>query len=130
MPAPCYPASSPMKHILAGALAMAAAVALSGQGTVAPPGAKPTMPPAAPPIATPKAPQRPGTNTALTPKPGGPAIAGVVVDPDGRAVVDAAVWLVGTASMQAAQTDSRGRFGFSSIVPGEYMVIARKRGFY
>jgi outer membrane receptor protein involved in Fe transport len=60
----------------------------------------------------------------------GATIRGTVYDPDGRAVPDAEVTLLG--SLRAAgemRTDSRGEYRFDGLAGGAYMVVANLPGF-
>lgn len=58
-------------------------------------------------------------------------IAGSVLDPDGKAVVDAVVMVrkEDSADMQATTTDGAGRFSQSGLVPGNYAVEIAVPGF-
>lgn len=57
-------------------------------------------------------------------------VIGSVVDTDGRPVPTVAVRLIGTSSLRTIVTDPKGRFAFANVVPGEYVITARKHGFY
>ena len=114
-----------MRVFVALAVVVGAAVVLSGQSTI-PPVVSPATPMPAGPV---RPPQKPPLT--VTPKAGPAAeISGRVVDDGSRGVWEAIVWLVGQTSLQRAVTDARGRFLFSSVASGEYVVVARKRGFY
>jgi uncharacterized protein (DUF2141 family) len=114
-----------MKAPLTGALALAAAISLGGQSTILPI----LQPPTTAPVGQAKPPQKPlPTQTSKAISSG--ELSGRVVDDGNRAVVDAAVWLVGAASLYRAATDSRGRFVFPTVATGDYVVVARKAGFY
>ena len=59
-----------------------------------------------------------------------PELAGVLSDPQGAAVPNAAVHLKGsTGELGIARTDSTGRFHFQGIPPGSYQVSADSPGF-
>jgi hypothetical protein len=74
---------------------------------------------------------RPPVGTPGPRVPGGAAgITGVVVDSDGRPVPSVAVRVIGTSSLQTVVTDQRGRFALLNVVPGEYVLTARKHGFF
>jgi hypothetical protein len=114
-----------MRWLLSGAIVLAGTVALGGQSTIPPV----VLPPMTIPAGATKPPQRPPVTTTAKAMPHG-EIAGRVVDNNSRAVDEATVFLVGQTSLQKAQTDNRGRFTFTNIISGEYVVVARKRGFY
>lgn len=114
-----------MRWLLSSALALAAVVALGGQSTIPPK----TLPPTTASTGAPKPPPRPPMTTTPKAIPNG-QIAGRVIDNNSRAVDEATVFLVGQSTLQKALTDSKGRFTFNNIVSGEYVVVARKRGFY
>jgi outer membrane cobalamin receptor len=60
----------------------------------------------------------------------GATIRGTVYDPDGRAVPDAEVALLGSLSTIAEiRTDSRGEYRFDGLVGGTYTVVANLPGF-
>ena len=114
-----------MKTLVALAVVLGAAVAVSGQTTIPPV----VRPPTTIPVGPIKPPQKPPVT--VTPKAGPAAeISGRVVDDGSRGVGEATVWLLGPTSIQRVVTDPRGRFIFSSVASGEYVVVARKRGFY
>ena len=114
-------------------LPVAAALSVSLAAQTPPP--PPTVPPPTPPTAIqvgagrPMRPERPGY---IAPRPGVPAAAlsGMVVDSNGRAVPTVAVRVIGLSSVQTQLTDEKGRFNFAALVPGEYVVTARKYGYY
>ncbi len=58
-------------------------------------------------------------------------VAGVVRDPSGALVVDAKVFVVSAreAPIAAGHTDGEGRFRFSQIPPGSYVLVASASGF-
>ncbi len=114
-----------MRPFLAVAVMAGAAAAVSGQVTI--------PPVVFPPMTSPVGSARPTATPPLTLTPkAGPAaeMSGRVVDDGARAVADATVWLLGPSSLQRAVTDARGRFLFAGVASGEYVVVARKRGFY
>ena len=57
-------------------------------------------------------------------------LSGRVVDDGNRAIADAVVWLIGATSLYRASTDARGRFVVPAVATGDYIVLARKAGFY
>jgi outer membrane receptor protein involved in Fe transport len=60
----------------------------------------------------------------------GAAIRGMVLDPDGRAVPDAEVTLLGAMTVSAqTHSDSRGEYRFESLVEGGYTIVANVSGF-
>ncbi|HXT70137.1 MAG TPA: carboxypeptidase-like regulatory domain-containing protein [Vicinamibacterales bacterium] len=114
-----------MRVFFALAVAVGAAVAVSGQSTIPPV----VMPPTTTPVGPVRPPQKPPLT--VTPKAGPAAeISGRVVDDGSRGIGEATVWLVGQTSIQRAVTDARGRFLFNNVASGEYVAVARKRGFY
>jgi hypothetical protein len=94
---------------LTGALALAAAISLGAQSTSSPQKQTPTQ-----------------TSKAIS----SGELSGRVVDDGNRPIAEAAVWLVGSTSVYRASTDSRGRFVFPAVATGDYVVVARKAGFY
>lgn len=114
-----------MRTALTGAAALVAAAVLTAQSTQ-PPVVKPptTLPPSVS-----KPPQKPPVTSTTKPIASG-EIAGRIVDTDARAIATATVWLVGAAGLTTAISDSRGRFAFTNVASGEYVVLARKHGFY
>lgn len=110
--------------MLSGVVA-AAVLAFGGQST-APPVAKP---PVTIPAGTAKPPQRPPM-TVTAKAIASAEISGRVLDTNNRTLADASVWLVGASQVQTVYTDARGRFSFTGVISGEYIVVARKRGFY
>ena len=60
----------------------------------------------------------------------GATIRGTVYDPDGRAVPDAAVTLLGSPiAVAETRTDSRGEYKFDGLAGGTYTVVANLPGF-
>ena len=114
-----------MRASLTCALALAVAVSLGGQSTIPPI----VAPPITSPVGPGKPPQRPAPTQTSKNIPTG-ELSGRVVDDGRRAIVDAAVWLVGTSSLYRTSTDARGRFTFPAVATGDYVVLARKSGFY
>jgi hypothetical protein len=57
---------------------------------------------------------------------GGSTLAGTVLGPDARPVADAAVTVTGQNVRLTATTDASGRFAFTTLTPGEYVVAAQK----
>ena len=60
----------------------------------------------------------------------GAAIRGRVLDPDGRAVPDAEVTLLGAMTVSAqTRADAHGEYKFASLAEGEYTIVANVSGF-
>jgi len=60
----------------------------------------------------------------------GSTIRGVVLDPNGRAVPDAEVTLLGSMTLSSqTRTDSQGQYRFEGLAAGDYTVIANVAGF-
>jgi outer membrane receptor protein involved in Fe transport len=60
----------------------------------------------------------------------GAAIQGTVLDPDGRAVADAQVTLLGAMTVSAqTRADAHGEYKFASLAEGEYTIVANVSGF-
>jgi outer membrane receptor protein involved in Fe transport len=58
------------------------------------------------------------------------AIRGTVLDPDGRAVPDAQVTLLGAMTVSAqTRSDAHGEYKFESLAGGEYTIVANVSGF-
>lgn len=68
---------------------------------------------------------------ALAQQGGRGSIEGTVKDPNGAAVVDAKVWLIGPtqAVISTTTSDASGRFKFEEVFPGSYEVRATRLGF-
>ena len=114
-----------MRAPLTGVLALAAAISLGGQSTL-PPVVKP---PSTAAVGQARPPQKPApTQTSKAISSG--ELSGRVVDEGNRAIADAVVWLIGATSLYRASTDARGRFVFPAVATGDYVVLARKAGFY
>ncbi len=114
-----------MRASLIGALALAAAISPGGQSTIPPI----IAPPVTSPVGPARTPQRPAPTLTSKNIPTG-ELSGRVVDDSKRAIADAAVWLVGTSSLYRTSSDARGRFVFPAVATGDYVVLARKSGFY
>ena len=101
----------------------------------------PTVPPPTPPTTTPPTTSQPttspvgpargvGLNPAGTPlRSTSAVIVGQVVDSSGRGVPNTAVRLIAESVVETVLTDSKGRFFFKSIPPGEAIVTAQKFGY-
>jgi hypothetical protein len=57
-------------------------------------------------------------------------VTGQVVDESGRPVSTVVMRLVGERAVRTLITDNRGRFAYPDVIPGEYVLIASKRGFF
>ncbi len=75
--------------------------------------------------------QLPSSSFAQTPAAKqGAAIRGTVFDPDGRAVPDAAVTLLGSMMVSAGtRANSRGEYRFEGLAAGDYSIVANVSGF-
>jgi vitamin B12 transporter len=60
----------------------------------------------------------------------GATIRGTVFDPDGRAVPDAQVTLLGAMTVSSqTRSDSHGEYRFEGLAAGEYTIVANVAGF-
>jgi hypothetical protein len=58
------------------------------------------------------------------------SLTGQVIDEMGRPVSTVIMRLVGERAVRTIITDTRGRFTYTDVIPGEYVLIASKRGFF
>jgi len=56
-------------------------------------------------------------------------LTGTVIDPDGKGVADASVWLVQARVVQVTRTDAAGAFAFHDAIPALSEFVALKDGF-
>ena len=70
------------------------------------------------------------TSAQTTPTKKGATIQGTVLDPNGRAVPDAEVTLLGAMTVSSStRTNARGEYRFEGLAAGEYIVVANVTGF-